>query len=72
MTFPFCFIFVCVCSTTHMWGSEDNPQESVLSFGYVGLSDQTQVIQLGDAEPLLEPPVSLQSYDWPCITSLAS
>lgn len=51
--------YLCVCSTTHMWGSEDNPQESVLSFGHEGLSNQTQVIRLGDAEPPLEPPVFL-------------
>lgn len=59
MTYPFCFIFVCVCSTTHMWGSEDNLQVSVLSFGHEGLSDQTQFILLGDAEPPLEPSVVL-------------
>jgi len=39
------FVGMCVCLCV-CWGSEDNSQESVLSFHRLGSGDQTQIIRL--------------------------
>lgn len=45
--FFFTLVCVCVCALAHMWRSEDNLQELVLSFDHVGSRDWTKVIWLG-------------------------
>lgn len=36
-----------VCALVHMWRSESDLSEPVLSFYYVNLGDQNQVVRLG-------------------------
>lgn len=40
-------VHVCVCTLEHMWRSEDNLQEFILSFHYVDSRYRTWVIRLG-------------------------
>lgn len=57
--FFFFFLHLCVCACAHtctwahMWRSEDNLQEVVLSFDHVGTRDWTKVIWLGGKWPYL-------------------
>lgn len=50
------YLFVFVCggkhyTTAHVWRSEENFQELVLSFYRVNPGDQTQVLKLGSKNP---------------------
>lgn len=51
--FYYVYLHVCAyaCMCAHRWTSEDNMPESILSFHHVGLSDESQVISLGDHHP---------------------